>query len=286
MLKLQTIVETREPNFQISVDDKIMVVGSCFAQYLGEKLSFGFADSDTHSWSAKRLFANPNGVMYNPLSVARAVEIVRGGEDFDNNDLVLRDGLYHSMLFHGSFSRNTSEETLQRINREPIEAVDVIVLTLGTAYVYFRGGEVVANCHKLPEIEFERQLITVEESVEAMQRVARCYPNAKIIVTLSPIRHLRDGLVQNSLSKATLRVAIDKFCSENPEQRSYFAAYEIVMDELRDYRFTEEDMCHPTLQTREYIWQRFSQLYVCDELNAKIVSAIKVARHASHRQLH
>ncbi len=285
MLKLQTLVDIDEPQFSISSKSRVLVLGSCFAQHLAEQLGYGVGDEESKRWGDRALYANPNGVVYNPLSVARVAEIVSSGLQFNKEDLVEWQEQFHAMDFHGSFSYSTPEEVLTSINREAVKGVDIVVITLGTAYVYFKDGRVVANCHRLPEREFERRRITLEESVDALERVARCYPEAKIVVTVSPIRHLRDGLTQNSLSKSLLRVACDEFCQRDTTNRFYFPSYEIVMDELRDYRFTEADMCHPTLQTRDYVWQRFSEVLVTEELDQKIALGIKAAKRMAHRPI-
>ncbi len=277
-LKLQTEVKIPKAPFRVVAGGNILIIGSCFAENIGSKL-------ELIDGLEARVYCNPSGVVYNPLSVAIACENFRYGRKFSQSELREHNKLWHSMLHHGKFSASTPQEVLTKINRDAVEEIDYIVITLGTAFVYFMEGEVVSNCHKIPEREFSRRKISVQECVDALQRVANCYPKAKIIVSLSPIRHLRDGLSENSLSKATLRVAIDKFCGENSQDRFYFPSYEILIDELRDYRFTAEDMCHPTTQTKDYIWHRFSDTMLEDKLIEMVSSAIKEQRAAAHRPL-
>lgn len=277
-MKLTTPVTLPVAPFKIGVNDRVLVVGSCFAEHTAAKL----ASAATIGYT---IYSNPFGVLYNPLSIARCVSILRRGEQFAESDLVERDGLWHSLDFHGSFSAPTSGEVLSRINRQAVGQLDVIIVTLGTAYVYFREGRVVANCHKLPEREFSRRRISVDEAVGALNHLAQLYPDAKFVCSLSPIRHLRDGLIENSASKAILRLALDQFCAAAPKERFYFPAYEMMNDELRDYRFTEVDMCHPTLQARDYIWEKFASLMLCDELQAQVVEGQRAARAAAHRSL-
>ncbi len=276
-MKLQTVVDIKEPMFRIGLGDRVVVVGSCFAELIGGRLEGALPLGCV--WN------NPVGVVYNPLSVARAVEILSTGERFIADDLVHRDGLWHCMDFHGRYSASEAEAVLQKINRESVVGVDVVVVTLGTAFVYSYGGRVVANCHKIPEKEFTRRRISVVETVDALERVARCYPQARIVVSLSPIRHLRDGLTENSISKSTLRVGIDEFCACNPHQREYFPAYEIMIDQLRDYRFTAPDMCHPTQQARDYIWERFAERFLTEELAVADKLAHKRFLANQHRPL-
>ncbi len=276
-MKLSTPVQITTPPFTIEPHHRVLVVGSCFAENIGEHLAL---------LDGERITKNPTGVMYNPLSVARSVEIFRTGEHFSHRDLVEYGGLWHSMDFHGSFSSPSPEQALLNMNsRGTVPDIDVVVVTLGTAFVYFREGRVVANCHKMPEREFQRRRITVEESSDALRRIYEAYPNARFVVSLSPIRHLRDGLEQNSLSKATLRLALAEFCEADPERRVYFAANEILLDELRDYRFTATDMCHPTEQAREIIWERFAAAYLSAEYQQQLLLAQKEARRRAHRPL-
>lgn len=277
-MKFLTEVALPPAPFEISSTDRVLVVGSCFAEHTAAKLAL--AESLNHT-----IYNNPFGVIYNPLSIARCAEILRRGEQFDVSDLVEHDGLWHSMDFHGKFSASTPDEVLVKINRQAVESLDFVIVTLGTAYVYFRQGRVVANCHKLPENEFVRRRISAEESLAALNRLAELYPDAKFVCSLSPIRHLRDGLTENSASKATLRLALDQFCAADPDSRFYFPAYELLVDELRDYRYTEVDMCHPTIQTRDYIFEKFAKLLLSTELQQSIADGLRAAKTASHRSL-
>ncbi len=276
-IKLQTPVTIETAPFTISEGSTVLVMGSCFAQNIGDRLSMG--------GSASRVYCNPLGVMYNPLSVARGVEIVQRGEKFDKQALVYHNGLWHSMEHHGKFSAATANETLERINKPAISHADYLIITLGTAFVYYMNGRVVANCHKLPEKEFERKMVGVMQVVEALDRVAGAYPESRIIISVSPIRYLRDGLSNNFLSKSTLRLGVEEFCSRDREKRLYFPAYEILIDELRDYRFTCDDMCHPTPQARDYIWERFSQQFIEQGYQRSIVEWERKERRAAHLPL-
>lgn len=280
-LKLQTIVDIPTPPFTISEGDSVAVVGSCFAENIGSRLSLLNEEGE-----AERVVVNPCGIVYNPMSVARSFEIMCSGERFSESDLLERDGLFHSMEHHGKFSRASASEVLEGINLPAQESFDYIIITLGTIYTYFYKGKSVANCHKLPEKEFERRALSPSEVLSSLERIAELYPASRLIITVSPIRHLRDGLSQNSLSKATLRVAAAEFCAASPSTRVYFPSYEILIDELRDYRFTEADMCHPTEQARGYIWQRFAELYLSGSLQSLLTVKERELRRSLHRALH
>lgn len=247
---------------------------------------------------------------------------------FTKADLVYRDGLYHSWLHHGAFSRPTEEEALEamntalRVGHDALLAADCIIITLGTAYVYERDGQVVANCHKFPNNEFTRRLLTVDEIVSALSAVIQSLNHSSItnhqspiarrainhqssIITLSPIRHKADGMDGNMVSKATLRLAIESLCRNSPRQSasplcqaasqpdaanlchtSYFPSFEIFMDELRDYRWYAADMLHPAPQAVDYVWERFMDTYFPateqDELRQRHQSFIR----SQHRPLH
>lgn len=229
---------------------------------------------------------NPTGVLYNPLSIAQAL----------NGDMrveiVEHDGLFHSMAHHGSFSGTDGEEVLRRclqslndLHRLLAEA-DVVVVTFGTAYVYYREGVVVANCHKLPEREFVRERVSVEQILAVWRPIIRSNPDKHWLFTVSPIRHQRDGMHNNQLSKSTLLLAIEQLLNEFPEQVSYFPAYEIVLDELRDYRFYAEDLVHPSEVAVKHVWDKFCEAYMSDQTLSWMHDRYKDWLRSHHRPLH
>lgn len=274
-MKFLTPVILPNFDFKISPKDRVLVVGSCFAQSIGDRLAV-----------LDGVVNNPFGVLYNPLSIADAADALKQGRQFSASDLVFRDGLWHSFAHHGSFSDSNAGEVLRRINRTPAPDFDYIIITLGSAYVYERSGVVVANCHKFPEVEFTRRRANVGECADALKSIAELYPASKIILTVSPIRHLRDGLAANFLSKSTLRLAIAEIAEFLPQQVFYFPSYEILTDELRDYRYTTADMCHPTEQAAAYIFEKFSACALSDSTIQTITQAEKQAKHNAHRPLH
>ena len=209
-------------------------------------------------------------------------------------EIVEYNGKWHSMLHHGDFSRNTKEELIDAINHsidvshKRVNGCDTVILTFGTAYAYIfnKSNAVAGNCHKLPAKEFTRRLLSIEEIVDNMsaviERFRKTNPNIRFIFTVSPIRHLRDGAHDNQKSKATLLLAIDRIMELFPENTAYFPAYEIVLDELRDYRFYAEDMTHPSPVAIEYIWDCFGKCHFNDStllLNKEIEDIIRAVNH-------
>lgn len=270
--KLYTEVTLPSYDYQITTTARGLVVGSCFATAIGDRLTMGDLP----------VTVNAQGVLYNPLSIAQGVQMVRHGCSLTSDDLELRDGLWHSFSHHGSFSAPTPEEVISKTAFAPIEKFDYIILTLGSAFVYERSGQVVANCHKFPESHFTRRRVSVSEVTQALKVVRSCYPDSYILLTVSPIRHLRDGLSANSISKATLRVACEEFCATDLCS-GYFPSYEIVMDELRDYRFYAADMLHPSPLAVDLVFEKFSSALLSADARSMVVDGERRARAAAHR---
>lgn len=249
---------------------------------------------------------NPFGTLYNPLSIAQAINYQL---PITNHRLPLveHDGLWHSMAHHGSFSRATREETEKAV-KDSVEAMQraldeatVVIVTFGTAWVYELRGDglpvtgyevsglgVVGNCHKMPEKWFRRRRLTVEEIVEAWQPILAQYPDKRWLFTVSPIRHVRDGLHENQLSKATLLMAVERLVESQKSkvESSYFPSYEIMLDELRDYRFYADDLVHPSGMAVEYIWERFCETFCTPQTINAMNIAHKEWKFTHHRPLH
>ena len=269
-MKLYTSVDIVPAVRQIGYGDKILLLGSCFADNMGAKFS-------EHYFQAT---VNPFGTLYNPASIAAAITNV------GNSQLVEHNGLWHSMMHHGAFSDKDKEQLIARceqsralLQRALMEASTVVV-TFGTAWVYEMEGQVVANCHKLPASRFTRRCLTVNEIVEMWQPIVASMPDKHWIFTVSPIRHVKDGLHANQISKAILLQAVDQL------GQSYFPSYEIMMDELRDYRFYAEDMVHPSAVAVEYIWQRFVDTYMNKDTQTEMRVLNQLWRDNHHRMLH
>ena len=286
-MQLTTPVIPDTADFKIEHNSKIMLLGSCFAQNIGTRLAAYKFD----------VCSNPFGITYNPSSIATILNRILDGKEFDEEspEIVEHNGKWHSMLHHGCFSQDSKESLLATTNsalstaNEQLSKCGIVTITLGTAYVYTRNSDnlVVNNCHKLPGKAFSRRLLSINEITgclgSAMQRIIEQRPNIKFIFTVSPIRHLRDGAHDNQKSKATLLLAIEELTKMFPANCSYFPAYEIMLDELRDYRFYAEDMAHPSPLAVEYIWERFTACHIAGESIALCKEIAPIMRALAHR---
>lgn len=260
---------------------KGLLLGSCFTEHMGQRML-----------EAKLpVTINPFGILFNPDSIASTLDRLSHPQPFTEQDLIAQGDLWVSLAHHGRFSSTDRSETLSAINQaleqgaEALTRADYLILTLGTAWVYLwkATGTVVANCHKLPASAFERRRLTPEEIVTDLERALIPHlAHKQILLTVSPVRHAGDGLVENQLSKASLIVAAATLCERHPAAISYFPAYEILMDELRDYRFYQADMMHPSEVARQYIWERFAETRLtpaCRALIARIEALHTAMRH-------
>ena len=278
-MELLTKVDINPSDRKIGYNDKILLLGSCFADNVGEKFA-------AHYFQAT---VNPLGTLYNPASIAHALTDALIPQS--DPRIVQHNGMWHSMLHHGSFSHPDKAELLHGCEESRIELVNAlnaastIVVTFGTSWVYTWHGEVVANCHKLPANQFTRRCLTAEEIVAIWQPIVASMLDKHWIFTVSPIRHIKDGLHANQLSKAVLLQAIDHLTSNNAAV-SYFPSYEIMLDELRDYRFYAEDMVHPSPVAVEYIWQRFVDTYMTNDTCNEMRTLHQLWRDRHHRFLH
>ena len=283
-MKLQTIVDIKPSEWKIGYEDKILMLGSCFSDEIGRQMAE----------RKMQVTCNPFGTLYNPLSIAQAIHMTELPE------LVEHDGLWHSMAHHGSFSRATKEEAEKAVAesidtmQRALEEATVVIVTLGTAWVYelsaisHQPSVIVGNCHKMPEKWFSRRRLTVEEIVEAWQPILAQYADKKWLFTVSPIRHVRDGLHENQVSKATLLMAVERLVESQKSkvESRYFPSYEIVLDELRDYRFYADDLVHPSSMAVEYIWERFCETFCTSQTINAMHIAHKEWKFAHHRPLH
>ncbi|KAA6315869.1 hypothetical protein EZS27_033739, partial [termite gut metagenome] len=266
---------------------ELLLMGSCFAESVGALLKA----------SKFRCDVNPFGILYNPLSVATALREVLGDKVYTNEDLLYYQGEYHSLMHHGSFSSLDASDCLATINsrlqqaRRNIRRTHHLLITFGTAWIYRykETGNVVANCHKLPDNKFERcrlepnEIIT--EYVSLIDELLERNPDLHIWFTVSPIRHTKDGMHGNQLSKAILLLAIERLQEHFPGKVWYFPAYEIMTDELRDYRFYADDMVHPSPLGVQYVWERFAQVCFTPETQELIKEWESIAKALAHRPL-
>lgn len=283
-MNLQTKITVAAPDFLIDYNSRLMMLGSCFAENMGSKFSYYKFDVDV----------NPCGIIYNPLSVANVLRLIVEGKQFEKSDLRQVGGKWVSLYHHGAFSSTDPDECLRRINDRLTKAtgelrtLDLLVITWGTAWVYryTRENIVVSNCHKIPLQEFERSRLSVEDIVKEylvlIGRLREINPGLRILFTVSPIRHWKDGAHGNQLSKATLLLAIDRL-REELQHVYYFPAYEIVLDELRDYRFYADDMLHMSGFTVDYIWERFLYSFISPEVLGLMNQIGRVNKGVAHR---
>jgi len=258
---------------------KIFALGSCFAERISERLT-----------RAKfRVSSNPFGVLFNPLSIAKSIERLATKCEFLARDLHSGGEGYYTFDAHSSLNGNSEAEALERLNEavsqgtKSLNEADWVILTFGTAWVYERNGTVVANCHKQPAKEFERRRLSVEEIVKQYTSLFDgILHGKKIILTVSPVRHLGDGLQENSVSKAILRLAVEQLC-EQYENVHYFPSYEIVMDDLRDYRYYDEDLAHPSKMAVEYVWEQFRNYALTDKARELLLKIEQIVSAAEHR---
>ena len=307
-----TKVDIPAAGFEIDYTSRIAFFGSCFA------------DNISAQFAARKfgVLANPFGTVYNPVSIAGQIKAIADGKVFGESDVFqnargLQDargaqgasgnqdarGPWYSWDAHGSLSGSTREECIEKLNnaatrtREFLKQADVVFITLGTAFVYFlKDGRAVANCHRQDPTLFNRRMISVEEAAQALENIVqdlhRVNPEAHIVFTVSPLRHMGDGAHNNTLSKATLMLAVNNVtnkvttvpsASSGTLPVSYFPSYEIVMDELRDYRFYESDMVHLSKTAEEYIFERMAETYCSEKTRTDIARVEKFMKMQNHR---
>lgn len=272
---------------KINYSDKIMTLGSCFAENIGKKMSDSFFRTDI----------NPFGVLYNPVSVLQSLDLLMSEKQVEEKDLFQHQSLWHSYNHSSLFSDESAELTLEKINnrlnasREFFKSTQILLITFGTAWVFedVESGKIVANCHKLPANRFRRFRLDFQRIIDEYNPMLRLLkeqiPSLQIIFTVSPIRHWKDGAHENTVSKSTLHLLVDAL-EKQFDFVHYFPAYEIMMDELRDYRFYDSDMLHPSAVAVNYIWQRFSDTYFSAETQKLKKELEQIRNDLNHRPLH
>lgn len=263
--------------------DALLFLGSCFADEVGAICKgLGF-----------NALVNPFGVLYNPASIAQSVERLNSGRPFTRDDVIAVGERQYCTFSHNTAFWNTSEDMLlQTINQRLGEAHEHfmkskwLVVSLGTSWVFKHrmSGQIVSNCHKLPDHQFDREFLTVERSSQYLSGIVEQHPEKQFIFTVSPLRHLKDGMHGSQLSKAALLLAVNEICRQFVNAH-YFPAYEIMMDELRDYRFYKEDMVHPTEQAVRYIWERFAEFAINASEKPAMNAAAELRQMLEHKPL-
>jgi hypothetical protein len=258
-------------------DSKLLMLGSCFTDEVGARLQADGFDATV----------SPTGTLYNPLSVARTLRNFASGRQYTSADLFENQGLWRSFDHHSRLADADREIALRKVNEamrlghEALLNATHIIVTFGTSYVFEHEGEVVCNCHKMPSADFVRRRLDISEIVHTWRQILEEFgSDKKFIFTVSPIRHVADGLHGNQLSKATLLLAVEQLGAE------YFPAYEAVIDDLRDYRFYAEDLVHPSKLAVDYIYELFTSKYCTAETMTQALANRKLSRRAAHRPLH
>ena len=284
-IDFRTSLDSWPGEVEISYGEGLLCMGSCFAEHIGARLGA----------RKFRTLVNPAGIIYNPVSLAQSLGWMAEGRKFGEEDVFEWQGQWNSYYHHSRFSALSRDAILEGINQGMDvagqffrEHTDRLLLSLGTGLVYEHVAreEIVANCHKLPASTFSRRRLSVSEVVDALgacfQLLLRHRPDLKIILTVSPVRHLREGMVENQRSKATLVLAAAQL-AETFSAVHYFPAYELLLDDLRDYRFYADDLVHPGTQGVEYIWRFFTQTYFSEETKGIVQEVEALLRAADHR---
>ena len=283
-MKFRTEIEVEKWQQPLEYSDQIVCLGSCFANNIAERMR-------AHKFNA---ISSPTGILFNPASIAQAVEMMaksyEGDRVVDHAMMIPHDGRYLNYDFHSSISGESIEHVAEVMHDVLVEGgryvkgCDLAIITLGTAwcYIHKQSGRVVANCHKQPSNLFERRLMSVAEVVESLVNVVENV-GGRVLFTVSPIRHVGEGLEDNSLSKAILRVAVSEVCNMYGSGVGYFPSYEMMMDDLRDYRFYDADMVHPTRQAVDYITEKFFDAALSERAKHTMHQVDRVISAVQHR---
>lgn len=282
-MQFRTQIPIHKSDFPIDYNSKIMAFGSCFVENMGNKFDY-FKFQNT---------VNPFGIIFNPVSIEKLIQRCIDKEYFTEKDIFFHNDLWHCYEVHSELSNPNKEEFLKKLNflidstnSQITESIHIII-TLGTSWVYrnIESNEIVANCHKVPQKEFNKELLsieTIEKSIQnTIELIQKVNPNCTFIFTVSPVRHIKDGFVENTLSKSHLISAIHS--TNNLKPIIYFPSYEIMMDELRDYRFYAEDMLHPSQVAIDYIWVRFFENYITEEIHSVMKEVCDIQKALKHR---
>ncbi len=286
-MKWRTPITIRPGSFFFSYNDSSFLIGSCFSQNIGTRFQrLGFKTQ-----------VNPFGTIYNPVSIFEILKRSVHNDEISKEELFKNQSLYRHYDVHSSLAFPDCHRTAYRINeamtqtRSTLSYASLMIVTLGTAWVHClkSSGHIVANCHKMPASHFDRKLLSVDETVESLRllidMMRALNHKVKFILTVSPVRHLKDGHIANQRSKATLLLAIHEIC-KHYDRCDYFPAYEIVMDDLRDYRFFDSDLVHPNSMAVDYIWERFLECHAGEKVRDQIASVDKVLKTLEHRPFH
>lgn len=284
-MKFRTEVEIPFSETKIDLNSKIFSIGSCFATEIAGLLNDGQIQN----------FNNPFGTLFNPFSINKALKSCHNSEYFTENNLIKFNEYFISLDHHSSFNTRFSHQTLDFINHkiqqsnEFLKETNFVLITYGTSFIYefLPKKKLVANCHKIPGKYFEKRYLSnlelcdsISESISLIKDI--CPENVQILFTVSPVRHTKDGIVENQISKSKLINALHEVISTE-ENCTYLPIYEIMMDDLRDYRFYKEDLIHPNSQAIQYIWEKFGNAYFSEETKTFITENLKIKKALEHK---
>lgn len=286
-MNFTTQIPISKSNHAIDYNSRVVSLGSCFAVNIGQKLDY-FKFRNT---------TNPFGILFSPTALEKFIGFAVNNKTFTEADIFFHNERWHCFDVHSDMSHPDKGILLQNLNKtvtsilEELKAASHIIITLGTAWVYRNNADnrIVANCHKVPQKEFTKELLSadaVKQSLQnILQNISSVNPNAAVVFTVSPVRHIKDGFTENQHSKANLISALqDVLATRNPQPATeYFPSYEIMMDELRDYRYYAPDMIHPSQTAIDYIWERFTQAFVTEEAQQTMLQVDAIQKGLQHR---
>jgi hypothetical protein len=287
-MQFRTQIGIPKNTHPINYDSTVISIGSCFAVNIAEKFNY-YKFQNT---------VNPFGILFHPLAIHTIIRRAIEEDFFVESELFFHNERWHCFDVHSDLSNSNKVDLLQNLNqslidlKSQINAASHLIITYGTAWVYREktSQKIVANCHKVPQAQFEKELLSAEQIeaaiVDTISLLLKLHPNVNIILTLSPVRHLKDGFIQNQQSKANLIVGIHQSINRQTSTVNYFPSYEIVMDELRDYRFYTQDMIHPNQTAIDYIWERFVDSNIAVD-SAQIMNEVaSIQKALAHKPFH
>ncbi|TDO70014.1 GSCFA family protein [Flavobacterium chryseum] len=279
-MQFRTLIPISKTNNPIDYNSKVLSFGSCFAENMADKFDYFKFQNET----------NPFGILFNPVSIDKVIERTVREELFTEKDVFFYNERWHSFETHSDLSNADRQELLETLNKgievtnKQLKEATHIIITYGTSWIYrnIESNNIVANCHKVPQKQFSKELLSVDVIQKSIQNtidlIQTLNPNISFIFTVSPVRHLKDGFTENQLSKSHLFTAL-----QSNLKSEYFPSYEIMMDELRDYRFYAEDMLHPNQVAIDYIWQRFSENYISQDSVSTMQEVEEIQKSLRHR---
>ena len=287
-MQFRTKIPILQSNFKIDYNAKIVSLGSCFAVNMAEKFDYVKFENT----------CNPFGILFHPLAIEKLIDFAVSRKQFTEKDVFFHNERWHCFDVHSDLSNSSKDELIANLNaivvstKLQLQSASHIIITYGTSWVYrnLESNTIVANCHKVPQAAFSKEILSVETIEKSIQNsldlIQKINPKVNFIFTVSPVRHLKDGFVENQLSKAHLITAIHQILQSaicNLQSAIYFPSYEIMMDELRDYRFYAEDMIHPNQIAIDYIWQRFSETFISEESHSIMKEVETIQKGLAHR---